>query len=220
MQRLIDSYKNSGELHHAYFLVGGESVSKELTDFFTDYIKIAIHGNPDFHWLDFDTLTVNRAKDLLSSQERKEFAGGKKIFVIQTNFITEEAQNSLLKAFEEPTKGTHFFIISPQDNLLPTLRSRMQVIMSKMPFDSKSKILNLGIADRLEKVKEITDMIKDENQTKQDAINFLNQIEKELYEEGVEKNHESLKICEQARAGLYDRGAPVKMILENVVLNI
>src|SRR3989344_6763834 len=228
MQELIDSYKSSKNLHHAYFLVGdGEEIFLELRGFLEEKVGVKTLGNPDFWYGKFNTLNIEGARGIAESQERKSFKShlearlpSKKIFIIQTDFITEEAQNSLLKVFEEPTKGTHFFIISPQDNLLPTLRSRMQVIMSKMPFDSKSKILNLGIADRLEKVKEITDMIKDENQTKQDAINFLNQIEKELYEEGVEKNHESLKICEQARAGLYDRGAPVKMILENVVLNI
>ena len=68
--------------------------------------------------------------------------------------------------------------------------------------------------------KEITDAISDEDKTKQDAIVFLNQVERELYEAGVEKNHKALEICELTRASLYDRGAPIKMILENLVLSV
>ena len=227
MQELIDSYKSSKNLHHAYFLVGdGEEIFLELRGFLEEKVGVKTLGNPDFWYGKFNTLNIEGARGIAESQERKSFKShlearlpSKKIFIIQTDFITEEAQNSLLKVFEEPTKGTHFFIISPQDNLLPTLRSRMQVIMSKTVFDS-SKILNMEIAERLEKVKEITDMIKDEEKTKQDAITLLNQIETELHNMDIEKSAKALKICESARASLYDRGAPVKMILENVMLSV
>ena len=227
MQELIDSYKSSKNLHHAYFLVGdGEEIFLELRGFLEEKVGVKTLGNPDFWYGKFNTLNIEGARGIAESQERKSFKShlearlpSKKIFIIQTDFITEEAQNSLLKVFEEPTKGTHFFIISPQDNLLPTLRSRMQVIMSKTVFDS-SKILNMEIAERLEKVKEITDMIKDEEKTKQDAITLLNQIETELHNTGVEKSAKALEICESARASLYDRGAPVKMILEQVMLSV
>ncbi len=239
MQRLIDSYKKSGNLHHAYFLVGDmESVFSDLKSFLENEVRINTTGNPDFWYGKYNTLNIENARMIAESQERKSFSDhleaelpSKKIFIIQTDFITEEAQNSLLKVFEEPTAGTHFFIISPQDVLLPTLRSRMVVIQVesyKAPTilsgsrlnASASKILNLGIAERLAKVKEITDAIGDEDATKQDAITFLNQIESELYKNGIEKNSKSLEICQQARAGLYDRGAPVKIILENVVLSV
>src|SRR3989344_6319738 len=227
MQELIDSYKSSKNLHHAYFLVGdGEEIFLELRGFLEEKVGVKTLGNPDFWYGKFNTLNIEGARGIAESQERKSFKShlearlpSKKIFIIQTDFITEEAQNSLLKVFEEPTKGTHFFIISPQDNLLPTLRSRMQVIMSKTVFDS-SKILNMEIAERLEKVKEITDMIKDEEKTKQDAITLLNQIETELHNMDIEKSAKALKICESARASLYDRGAPIKMILEQVMLSV
>lgn len=78
----------------------------------------------------------------------------------------------------------------------------------------------MSMKERMDKVKDIVESIKDEEMTKQDAINLLNQIERDLYEEGVEKNKEKLKICEETRASLFDRGAPIKMILENLVLSI
>ena len=232
MEQLVDSYKKSGYLHHAYFLVGDtDAIFDKLVDFFENKVGVKISGNPDFWSGKFNTLTIENARQIAEAQDRKSFASNqlghrmsklqeKKFFIIQADFITEEAQNSLLKVFEEPTVGTHFFIISPQDILLPTLRSRMQVIshsqMSKMPFD----ILNMSMKERLEKVKEIVDGISNEEKTKQDAIIFLNQVEKELHDKGTEKFKNSLEICESARTYLYDRGAPIKIILENVMICI
>lgn len=234
MEQLINSYKQSKSLHHAYFLVGEiEEIFSKLKDFLEKSVGVKTRGNPDFWVGKFNTLTIDEARDITEASERKDFGGGKKIFIIQADFITEEAQNALLKVFEEPTASTHFFIISSQDILLPTLRSRIHLIdVSKVPFDTEQKlsriildnigesILKLKLKDRLAKVKEITDAISDEEKTKQDAILLLNQIEKELHNNGVEKSTSSLKVCELTRASLYDRGAPVKMILENLMLSI
>lgn len=216
-------YKNSDSLHHAYYFVEHkleEGVDK-LKHFFENTLAIKTTGNPDFSHRKFENFTIDDARSLTLGEGMKDFSGGKKIFIIETDFITEEAQNALLKVFEEPTPGTHFFIISPQEVLLPTLRSRMQVYVGEESKNkTKEKILDLNLKERLDLVKEITEGIKDEEKTKQDAISFLNQVEKELYAEGVEKNAEKLMVCERTRESLYDRGAPVKIILENLVLSV
>ncbi|MFZ2621245.1 MAG: hypothetical protein WAX85_00830 [Minisyncoccia bacterium] len=236
MQQIIEFYKHSESLHHAYLFIVyeiDESISK-LKHFFEEIVGIKTSGNPDFWHGKFKTLSIDEARAIIESSARKNFSGAKdakKIFIIETDFITEEAQSALLKAFEEPTPGTHFFIVSPQDTLLPTLRSRMQVVNDFPPEHSGDNetfkvsattglILSMRLKERLAKVKEITDAISDEESTKQDAIAFLNQIEKELYEKGVDKSSGALKVCEEARASLYDRGAPMKIILENVMLSI
>ena len=236
MDQLVTSYKKSGHLHHAYFLVGDtEIIFERLVSFLNKNVGVKISGNPDFWRGKFTTLTIGDARQVADLQERKSFAGNgnplghpmskwhkwqRKIFIIQADFITEEAQNSLLKVFEEPTSGTHFFIISPQNILLPTLRSRMQTIYHSMEARPSQGILDMKMKKRLEKVKEIVDGISGEEKTKQDAIALLNQLETELHDSGVEKSSKSLEICEHARASLYDRGAPIKMILENVMLSI
>ena len=222
MQSLIDLYKHSKTLHHAYFVVShkvDEAYSK-LKDFFEEHVGVKTDGNPDFWYGKFDSLTIDDARAIAESSERKDFSGDRKVFIIQADFISIEAQNSLLKVFEEPTIGTHFFIISPQDMLLPTLRSRMQVVFHTSESDESQSILKLKLKDRLSLVKQITDGISDEEKTKQDAITLLNQVELELYEKGAEKSRTALGLCQEARASLYDRGAPVKMILENLLLNV
>ena len=221
MDELINSYKKSKNLHHAYFLVGNsEDIFLKLKDFLEKSVGVKTNGNPDFWYGKFNTLSIDDAREISLSQERRDFSGDKKIFIISADFITLESQNSLLKVFEEPTFGTHFFIISPQDILLPTLRSRVQVILCGEVMEGAESILKLKLKDRLAKVKEITEAISDEESTKQDAITFLNQIESELYKNGIEKSAESLKLCENARASLYDRGAPIKIILENLLISI
>ncbi len=222
MQPLIDLYKNSDNLHHAYFFVE-HRIDKFLLDlkhFFENVVGIKTEGNPDYWHGVFGTLNVDDARAITESSERKDFAGGRKIFVIQADFITEQAQNALLKVFEEPTPGTHFFIISPQDMLLPTLRSRLVIFSNNNSADENNSVLKMSLDKRLEKVKEIVDAISDEEITKQDAIKFLNSIQSELYRGGVENNAKRLELCEKARASLYDNGAPVKMILENLLLSI
>ena len=229
MQALIDVYKNSGAFHHAYFFVGdkidipasqaGGTVLK-LKKFLNEIVGIKTEGNPDVFHGKFSTLSIEDARSITEASQRKDFSGERKIFIIETDFITEEAQNSLLKSFEEPTAGTHFFIISPQDMLLSTLRSRMQVIVENPKAKKSESVLGLNLKERLEKVKEITDAISDEDATKQDAITFLNQIETELYKNGTENKSRELQLCSVTRDSLYDRGAPVKMILENLVLSI
>ncbi len=221
MQELIDSYSKSNNLHHAYFLVGdAEDLFLKLRSFLEEQVGFKISGNPDFWHGKFQNFNIENSRDITARQERKDFSLGKKIFIIQTDFITEEAQNSLLKVFEEPTVGTHFFIISPQDVLLPTFRSRIQVVYNNKLNKSKTNFLDMKMKDRLSLVKEITDGISDEEKTKQDAITLLNQIEQELYEKGILKTNKSLEACSLARESLYDRGAPIKMILENLLISI
>lgn len=217
----MDNILESSFLHHAYLLVGDRASSKSfLTDFLSDRLNISILGNSDVRIISVDSLSIDFVRDIKVSEEFKAFGDKKKIFIIETDFITEEAQNALLKIFEEPTKDTHFFVSISQDIILPTLRSRMQIINIKDLSQKSTKTLPTSILDRMKKVKSIVDDISDENQTKQSAIDFINNIEVDLYKSGVEKNYKALVLCEQARKSLYDRGAPIKIILESLVLSI
>lgn len=231
MHTLITSFRETGQLHHAYIMLGSEGEgATALLDFLRDDVGVQVVGNPDFREVRMPTMTIEHARELVHAQGVKEYEKGKKIFIIHADVITEEAQNALLKVFEEPTAGTHFFIVTPQDIFLPTLRSRMQMIhlenqLSRVTLDSArvtldKGILTLKLGERLARVKKITEAITDEEATKQDAIALLNSVERELYAQGIEKKVEALEITRRARRALYDRGAPVKMILEQVMLTV
>jgi DNA polymerase III gamma/tau subunit len=88
----------------------------------------------------YETFGVDEGRELKEAQLSKSFGGGKKIFVISFETITVEAQNSLLKVFEEPTPDTHFFLISRTGSrLLPTLRSR--IVFLQTESDSTPSLL-------------------------------------------------------------------------------
>lgn len=218
----MGNFVDISRLHHSYLMVGDVNQSKKLVDDFLIGNNILISNNPDIVFYDIDTLNIDYARSLAESSSRKDFGSNKKFFILKINIITEEAQNALLKVFEEPTSGTHFFILMPQDILLPTLRSRMQIIYLEngSQKSSQNSILKKGIAHRLEMIKEITDGISDEEKTKQDAINLLNRVEEELYANDILKNSDKLRVCQLTREALYDRGAPIKMILENLMLSV
>ncbi|MFZ2522614.1 MAG: hypothetical protein WAX44_03845 [Minisyncoccia bacterium] len=231
MQEFFDTYNKTKSLHHAYFFVGDRSlIETELLNFFENELKIKTKGNPDFKNLKFENLSIDDARGISRASERKSFDKGKMIFLLSFESISHEAQNSLLKTFEEPTGDTHFFLISEYDSLLPTLKSRLQTIKCDLPAQAERvKVwgeevsrgtLDMSLRERLVRVKEIVDSISDEEGTKQDAFDFLNEIEAEIYQKGLQKFSKEFEICRKTRESLLDRGAPVKMILENLVLSI
>lgn len=228
MQALIDTYKNTGGLHHAYVIEGDrDTVFTALQTFLDTDMKWNTHANPDFWHATYDSFGVEDARDLKEMQQHKAFGEhGKKIFIVSFNFITLEAQNSLLKVFEEPTSGTHFFIITPSaDIFLPTIRSRVIVVSHDTDGSGKtsnkgdvSKFLKSTHAERLEIV---TDIVEDKEKIK--AIEFLNQLERELSEKwGTDLDQEKINTFKEiikCRRYLGDRAPSVKLILEHVALS-
>ncbi len=224
---MLKKYLNKEKLHHAYLLKDtGESVLSELKESLEDELKFATIGNPDFWCGEFDTFGINNGREIMQLQSRMASEGDIKIFVIKANFFTTEAQNSLLKMFEEPTSGTHFFVITQNtETLLPTLRSRLFV--PEMNVVSEQSLvcgvdmevfLRSKQAKRIELLKEITET-KDKNM----AISFLNELEGILYKkfQGSILKLDSISAFEEiirSKKYLNGRAPSVKMILEHVAL--
>ena len=100
-------HKNN--LHHAYLIEGArDEIVPEILKFFED-IGINILGNPDFINISIDNFKIDEAFDLRAMSTDKSFSATKKIFLICANNFSLDAQNVLLKMFEEPIENTHFF---------------------------------------------------------------------------------------------------------------
>ena len=119
--------------HHAYFIHAFKDGAHKLKEFLKEKFNISHSQNPDFYHEKFDVIGIDdsrRLKELHSSKSFKD--GTKRIFIIESTGITREAQNALLKIFEEPNEDTHFFLIMPSvEMLLPTLRSRLSIIKTE-----------------------------------------------------------------------------------------
>ena len=224
MKILVDAYKNSGDLHHAYFIEGERSeVLPELFSFIEKQVKIPTKAYPDFYHREYENFGIGDSRELKQHASRKAVAGDKKIFVLAFNTITHEAQNALLKLFEEPTPGTHFFIVSLNtDTILPTLKSRMFIVSSALNLDKKNifskTFLNSSYAERLELIKEIA-----ENKEKNRAVELLNELEVLVYKQSQKNgfNKENVKLLreiEKTKGYMTDRAPSIKMLLEHIAL--
>ena len=221
--------------HHAYAIIGGEPVRDEIILILEKQHSIRTHGNADFFNGRFTSFTIDDAREVKAMHStRPVIEDGKKIFILQMDSITVEAQNALLKLLEEPAEYAVFFIIIPSSHLLiPTVKSRLQLIESegthdvaisdadKELADEAAKFLSANAAKRLEIIKKLMDDITKEKKTKKNAIDFLNAIQSTVYaERGVKSGKSTLESIETARKYMNDRSPSMKMLLEYVALNI
>lgn len=219
---------DSKNLHHAYIIEGDrESILKELKKFLEKELKFSTHNNPDFYLAEYDKFGVDEARELVDRQQQKSI-GERKIFALAVNSITREAQNSLLKIFEEPTAGTHFFlIVRSVENLLPTLKSRAVVLKTKSgPSLSlgASEFLAAKPAKRLEIVKETLSRLEKEEITKADILSFLNEIEEiknsEISAKMAAEDRSAVENLLKMRSYLQDQSSSAKLILEYLALSL
>ncbi len=237
MKQLKDFYKKTGKLHHAYCInASGEEVKKQVFDFVEKEIGFKTQGNPDFWFAEFDTLNVESGRMIKDNHFQKPTMGDLRISVIYANFITEQAQNAMLKMFEEPSGGTCFFLISPSaGNLLPTLKSRMIFVSPDLGSQKSSAtadsqinpkdFLSSNLGERLKLIKDLLDDISDEKESRIQAINFLNSLESEFYKktqisQATPKELFILEELEKCRSYASDPAPSLKILLEHLALII
>ncbi|MDQ5893089.1 MAG: polymerase subunit delta [Patescibacteria group bacterium] len=209
--------------HHAYFLHSFKDGAHKLKEFLKKEFHIDHVQNPDFFHEKYEVLGIDESRRIKELHLSKSFLeGNKKIFIIEASGMTHEAQNSLLKIFEEPHEHSHFFLIMPSaDILLPTLRSRLLILEKQENEGSTSevvKFLKLSQKDKVAFVDDLAKRISDEEATKSDALEFLAQLELTLHKNGVEKNSNALKAILKARDYMNDRSPSIKQLLEYVAL--
>ena len=90
------------------------------------------------------------ARDLKNRASESALGNTGKFFIIDTKAIVHEAQDALLKLFEEPTVGTHFFFILPNSEILKdTFRSRFQIVRRGQGAIVTKNALHPALRDRI-----------------------------------------------------------------------
>jgi len=219
------------DLHHAYVIEGGEERKEELLQYI-EALGINTRGNPDVHIREYEVCGIDDVRALQALESKKAVSSERKIFILRLNSITHEAQNSLLKTFEEPTAGAHFFIVIPSAHvLLGTLLSRVQVVNNAGGKSGSSlnsilakQFLSSSAAERLALISEII-----ETKDKQSALSLVNDLEVALYTQcdfqkrigGVEHiPTESFEALQSVRSYLQDRSSSVKILLEHLSVTL
>ncbi|MDP2830563.1 MAG: hypothetical protein Q8O21_00680, partial [bacterium] len=185
MESILKTHIETGNFNHGYLLAGDFGVSRKAALEAARVILTSTSGvagcrletNPDFSHQAFELFGIQDSRELRQRASATSFGGAGKVFIIEIFLFSAESANALLKLFEEPSKGTHFFIIVPSlDDVIPTLRSRLVVVDNQdserlaLGTEEARKFLEDLPGKRMESIKKI---LKD----KQAAIIFLDELE-------------------------------------------
>lgn len=96
-------------------------------------------NHPNLLWFSpEEKLGIEQARQIKDFLSLKPYQGSSQaVILICAENLTPDAQNALLKVLEEPPEGTIFILgASSEDQLLPTVLSRCQIVNLSMPATS------------------------------------------------------------------------------------
>lgn len=208
--------------HHAYYIEGPLSAFEAYKE------RVA-----PFYAREYERFGIDEARELQNIASLKNYESA--VFLLGVASLTSEAQQAMLKLFEEPQQGTQFVLLVPHGTLLPTLRSRMLAYPEKLKFDGQNSLAGRagprGLFEREISVflagspKDRSDIIakllKDDEGTKERVRDFVNALEAELYKKvGEPKARQALGDIAMVRQYLQDRSPSLKMLLEHLALSL
>lgn len=204
-------------LAHAYFIEGGENARMALLSHLA-HIGIETVGNPDVEVRTYDQFGIEESRELRERSARKPLREKRNHFVLTCNAITTEAQNALLKTFEDPIGNPVFFLIgSRADMLLPTLRSRMILITGdRATLAGAIDVPAFVRATPAERIAMLEPLVASRDQTA--LSSFLDALESTLGGASAARDREGLDAVYRARRYLKDKGALVKILFEQLAL--
>ena len=171
-----------------------------------------LSSHPDIHNLEVtDKLSIG-IEDIKLFQKKliyKPFQESSQLGIIHdSQKLTHEAQNSLLKSLEESDDSTIYVLtVDNEKNLLPTIRSRARIIYSHVEKIVESSLqdnfFDLDLVSQFEKIQEASE-------DRVDSIELINQIENSLKSkfeinikngniDGSKKFLEDLKVIQKSR---------------------
>lgn len=186
-------------------------------------IEFDSNNNPDFQIVESSDgkIKIEQIREMQRKIAEKSIISGKKVYIIEnSDTMTKEAQNCLLKTLEEPPEYIVIVLIcSNEDNLLSTIKSRC----TRMKFEQlKNEEIKQYIKYNLPEY-QISDSIIDLAQGSIGKAIKLNE-KKEIYENIEEilinmPNRDLIEIVQMSE-GIYKSKDEINSILEyiNVLL--
>lgn len=227
--------------HHAYLVEGErEVVLPRIEAYLTDTRGYTSQHDPDVPWFDQPQISVDDARRIGERAYRSAQGSNGTTIVLVTSRIFHQAQNALLKIFEEPPAGVTFILAVPQaGQLLPTLQSRLLTLPTESAqAQTTAAIASTPKADSflalttLEREKYITKLLDtskvDDDDEKQraraDVAAFVTELVRALHRDRAFYPEEAWRAfmndCHAFLPILHERSAPLKPILEHLRLTI
>lgn len=221
-------------LHHAYLIEGArDEIIPEIMEL-SKTMGFRTVGNPDFCRITIDNFKTDEAFSLRAMSSDKSFSLGKKIFLICINTISLDAQNVLLKMFEEPIENTHFFMIIPDTGvLLKTLISRFYLISPKPGLGESAKeaekFISMPLKARIDFIKELLNEPEEKDEEGKEilpldsarakSLKFLNALEAVIHSKLLKNSEiECIEHLFKVREFLRMPGSSTKSLMESVAL--
>jgi DNA polymerase III delta prime subunit len=104
-------------------------------------ISIVSGASPDHLIVPADekTIAIKNIRAALAASHHTSLTGGRVIIIPEAAKLTTPAANALLKVLEEPPSATRFLLTTRWSRrLLPTIRSRCQLVRLLLPTDNRT----------------------------------------------------------------------------------
>ncbi|WP_052243030.1 DNA polymerase III subunit delta' [Campylobacter subantarcticus] len=180
-------------------------------------LRFFIPKNPDLE-LRLNDLTYDKNAQATARAIMKESYMAEahaKIIVILAKSFREEAQNFLLKLFEEPPKNVYFIIVAPSKNVfLPTILSRFMIEKHKIQREKIS--LNLDLK-KMDLANVLAFLKKYENIDKQECLELISALSYECFKQDIKLNDEEIEFFYKAYE-LAKLNAKPSVLLSTIVL--
>jgi DNA polymerase III delta prime subunit len=196
--------------HHAY-LVYANSLEESVVPL--EFQKVGV----DTYHIVIDSLGIDDVRTLTEKSIQRPFESDVCVFVIVARIITVQAQNALLKLFEEPPTHAQFYVVVPSTAfLLPTLKSRLAELGTRNVQQKQNAVFDIffktSYADRLSSIAEHTKV--------KDTV-WIEEIVRgcEYFAHAATKNKaQILASVLLVRTYIGTNGASPKMLLEELAL--
>ncbi len=198
-------------MHHAYLIIGSFESALPLLP---PHVQT---GAEDCQIISYEALTISDARDLRHQASLSGLGASGRTFIMKVKSITAEAQQALLKLFEDPADKTTFYVIAEEEEMfIPTFRSRC--ILWRTKTSAESSISETVSAFLASPYRERCALIQDMSAKKDGA--GMEALLRGL-EFAAHDTHTEELMCGTLSLAMYrfDRGISLKMILEHLALS-
>ncbi len=209
--------------HHAYLYEGSQESLKTLAEHARALFTFKKSNDPDVYVEQVEKFGIEDAQRLKERALLKTFSG-RSLFVIGISSITTEAQQALLKLFEEPQEGVIFVLLLPHGMLIPTLHSRFLPYPQEIEKASRSspQIKKFLASSYKERSAMIGELLEEDEGVKERTRKFLQGLEAALYIKFPKDKEvrEGLEDIAKVRSYVADRSPSLKMLMEHLAATL
>jgi len=218
--------------HHAYLVTGDiEQGIEAALRFSKETLGLEVVGNPDVTVLRYGLFSVEEARVFQNAVMRTPVRGDKKVIIVGATRFFFQAQNALLKTFEEPPIGTCLILVLPSEGVvLPTMRSRLVMLPDKEKQEVASitsDYLSAGKEEREKLVSKLLDRTKSDNEEQKakaraDAVALVEGLTRTAYAQARKEPSPELTAflldLDRFMPMMHDTSTPLKLIFEHLLL--